>query len=246
MNDKVAVYTCIAGDYDELLEPSNNESGADYFCFSDRQFPHSGRWKLLPLPAAHGDSVLDSRFVKMHPHLLFPEHSCSVYVDGNVQIRGKVSVLGRSALQDGVLAMYVHPFRDCIFDEARECAALGHDWFWRIRDQMDRYAAAGFPAHYGLLEANVLIRRHHDSRLIHLMEAWWREFTGGVRRDQLSLAFLLWKYNFPVVNLGESDARFAQEYLVAMLKHRKQTSLLGKFRRKVNKLASKVVPWQVR
>lgn len=243
MNDRVAVYTCIAGDYDELLEPSSTESDVDYFCFSDRQFVHSGKWKLLPLPAAHGDSVLDSRFVKMHPHLLFPEHSCSVYVDGSVCIRGMISRLVRSALRDGVLAMYAHPFRDCIYDEAKECAALGYDWYWHIRDQMNRFAAAGFPHQYGLFEAGILIRKHHDPHLVSLMEMWWREFQGGVRRDQLSLSFLLWKHNFPVVNLGESDARFTQEFFALTRMHKRSTTLLGKFRRKVNKLASKVAPW---
>lgn len=243
MNDKVAVYTCIAGDYDELLEMSSSESDADYFCFSDRQFAHSGSWKLLPLPVAHGDSVLDSRFVKMHPHVLFPEYSCSIYVDGNVRVRGKVSALARSALREGVLAIYAHPFRDCIYDEAKECAALGYDWFWRIRDQMNQYAAAGFPLRYGLFEANILFRKHHDPALVRLMEMWWKEFRCGVPRDQLSLPFLLWKHNFPSVSLGENDARFAQQFFALTPTHKQSPSLLRRFRRHVNKLASRVLSW---
>jgi len=242
-SEKLAIYTCITGDYDELVAPACIEDGADYFCFTERPGSQASGWTLRPLPVRHGDPVLDNRYVKMHPHLLFPEHDGSLYLDGNIRIKAPVLDFADQALCRGDLALFTHPYRNCLYDEAKEVAMLGYDWYWRVFSQTRRYEAQGFPHHFGLFEANLVFRNHHQPRLVQVMEAWWREFQSGVRRDQISLSYVLWHCGLDAVNLGGSDLRFAQTMFYSDFKHKQVMTTGLAARGKFNRLMRRMRLW---
>ena len=58
---------------------------------------------------------------------------------------------------------------------------------------MKRYREEGFPENYGLLQSNIMLRRHNDEACIKLMEKWFDELKNGSHRDQLSFNYALWK-----------------------------------------------------
>jgi hypothetical protein len=178
--------------------------------------------------------------VKIHPHLLFPNHTYSVYVDGNIGVKSSLTQLVMDTMRQGVIAMYQHFSRKCLYDEARELAMLGHDWVWRIDRQVTSYKERGYPEQMGLFEASVIIRNHHDPRLIQLMEAWWQELVHGVRRDQISLGFLSWRLGIPIVDLGDSDPRHSQRLFALKLKHKRRYPLMLMIRGTTNKLFSAI------
>jgi hypothetical protein len=62
-----------------------------------------------------------------------------------------------------------------------------------VKPQMDRYKEEGFPSEYGLLQSNILIRKHNEDDCIRLMEAWFNELKDNSHRDQLSFNYVLWK-----------------------------------------------------
>ena len=86
---KIAIYTCIIGAYDELQQPRVLEDGFDFICYvgrGEKTAERIGVWEIREIPESLGDPGLDSRWPKMHPHLLLPEYECSVWVDGNVAL----------------------------------------------------------------------------------------------------------------------------------------------------------------
>lgn len=237
MSRRLVIYTCIAGDYDTLLMPQRPEAGVDYYCYTDVKIADAGVWQLRPLPECVEDSLLASRYVKMHPHRLLAEHDLSVYVDANIHLLGDILPFAERAVDRGCLAMYRHPLRCSILEEAEECALLGYDFLPRIRSQIQRYVDEGLPPVHVLFEANILVRRHHDSRLVGAMELWWREFSRCVRRDQLSLPYALWKQDIEVVDLGLSDARFDQAHFVLTGRHKHSSVPAGRWLlRKLNRI----------
>lgn len=243
MTDRInslVVYTCITGDYDSLCLPDVVETGVDYVCYTDSDFEEHGVWQMRPLPRKTGSRASDNRFVKMHPHLLFPSHHCSIYLDGDVKIVGGLTELADTSLAKGGLAMYQHPLRDCLYKEGKACAALGHDWWWVIYAQLLSYWKEGFPSCYGLFEGTVLIRKHHDELVRKIMEAWWLSYFSGVRRDQMSLMYLLWKRKCMVVNLGEADYRFGMKYF-SLGAHKRSTTLSRRVRSQINRLIDSIL-----
>jgi hypothetical protein len=183
----------------------------------------------------------------MHPHLLFPDHEFSVYVDGNLQPVKGIVALSHEALRVGNIALYEHPHRDCLYAEARNCAANGFGWAWRIEAQVREYERVGYPRKHGLYEANVLVRRHHAEEVRSLMEAWWAAYSSGVRRDQLSLSYLAWRAGVKIVNLGPSDPRGPQKHFVRRKYHRISTGVMTRARGWLNRrlfLAAWMRDWE--
>lgn len=231
---RIVIYTCITRGYDTLLEPLIVEPGIDYVCVSDRPVQAGSVWQHLPLPFNTARGAINNRYVKMHPHILFPDHDISVYVDGNIQIISAVTSYILAAMEHQSLALYQHPYRNCIYAEARECSLIGHDWQWRIATQMARYRQDGFPFNWGLFEGNVIIRDLHDPPTSRLMECWWNEYCKFVKRDQLSLTYLAWKMSVPIHNLGPSDPRGAHK-IFSLKNIHADNSLLVRLRRTINR-----------
>jgi len=230
----IVIYTCITGGYDELLEPMVVEPRVDYICVSDGAPRQGSVWRHLPLPLNMGDAAANSRYVKMHPHILFPQYDISIYVDGNIQLLAPITDLASEAMEHASIALYQHSFRNCVYEEARECSAIGHDWHWRIIAQMSRYRRDGFPTSWGLFEGNVIIRSNGNPDMANLMEMWWNEYLSGVRRDQLSLTYLAWKSSTKIYNLGPSDPRDMRAYF-SLHKIHSGHLLLTKFRGILNR-----------
>jgi|ERR1019366_7825688 hypothetical protein len=224
LNKNIVVYTCITGDYDNLLPPKQVEPQIRYVCFINQPTLSVPGWEIRSIPREWGDSAQANRFAKMHPHLLFPEYELSIYIDGSIEIIGGLHVLAQSALKITDIAMYQHPFRDCVYEEAQVCANFGFDWYWRIESQMNGYRLNLFPKNAGLFECCVIIRRHSSFAIKTLMDAWWSAYQNGIKRDQLSLPYLAWKQNVAIQNLGNSDPRFSRVYF-SLHSHRRPVPL---------------------
>jgi hypothetical protein len=91
------------------------------------------------------------------------------------------------------MAVPKHFARDCVYDEAKECVILGKTKYDETQKQMDKYKNEGFPKNFGLGENNILFRKHNSENIIKLMNDWWEELNTQTKRDQLSLAYVLWK-----------------------------------------------------
>lgn len=229
------VYTCVTGRYDELIRPLQVEPGVRYVLLTDQAGATGTQWQSREFKPAGMAGAEANRFAKMHPHLLFPDCSTSIYLDGNIAILGGLGALASAALADHDIALYRHPFRDCAYEEALECAAVGHGWYWRIRRQMDGYRSAGFPVHAGLFECNVIVRRHTSASVRALMGAWWQAYRRGLKRDQVSLPYLSWKMGIPIKDLGESDQRIHMQHFAISIGHSNPLPRLTEFRGWVNR-----------
>jgi hypothetical protein len=235
-NKNLVVYTCITGGYDSLMPPRKIEPEVDYVCFTDQTSIISAPgWEIRPIPPELGGYALANRFAKMHPHILFPEYKLSIYVDGNIEIVGSLHALAELTLANNNIALYEHPFRNCIYLEADVCTAIGYDWYWRIRNQMSVYKRNGFPACFGLYECSVIMRRHSDNGVIELMEDWWNAYQNGIKRDQVSLPYLAWRQGVRIQNMGKSDPRFGGENFSLSHGHRQSPRLRNRVRGFINR-----------
>jgi len=190
------------------------------------------------MPPSNGLSNKDfNRFYKINPHLLFPEHQHSLYIDGNILLCGEVYTWSQDNLSQTGFAVYNHPERDNIYDEGRICSFIGTDYFWVINRQLNLYSREGFSSKK-LFEANILLRTHNDQNVMNLMHAWWSEYNSkyNAKRDQLALPYVIWKSDYNVKNMGLSDARFKHEYF-KYLKHtsNRHSTLSTKLKKIINR-----------
>jgi hypothetical protein len=209
--ERCVVYTAITGMVDRLMRPTCVDGkNLTYVCYSDSPLLQllggPSNWEVRRMETSRLDDVRRAKEYKLLPHRYFPDYDVSIWIDGNIDVVGDLQPLVRTSELERFLA-FRHPERDCAYAEAEECIRLGKDAEAIIRRQMDRYRVEGLPARSGLIEANVLIRRHNDPQVIELMEAWWREILAGSRRDQLSFPYVAWKSGFVYRTLGDQSAR---------------------------------------
>lgn len=219
-------YSVVAGGYDVPLPPRFRDSRIRRVIFTDRPSPLLIGWERRPLPpqTAGMDPKTANRWCKMHPHLLFPDAAFSVYVDGNIRpIASPAPLIEEVAEAGAAIGLCRHPLRTDIFAEAEACDRLGKfdaQDRARIDLQLRRYAEEGLPADHGLTGNAVLVRDHRAPGLAEAMTLWWEEFLAGVRRDQISLPWVLHRTGLPALRWDWSY-REANPFFTIPSRHRR-------------------------
>lgn len=207
------IYTCITGDYDSLILNTYLDPNYKYVCFTDNisylKKGIVGPWHIEPLHFQQSDNTRNNRYHKLHPHLLFPQYEESLFIDANIQLRGKLLFETADKLHNDTnvfLAIPPHRRRKCIYDELELCISLGKDDEDTLLKHRAFLEQEKYPRQMGLTENNVIYRKHMDPRCIKIMEDWWYMVENYSRRDQLSLFYVLWKngkhmtylFDFPI------------------------------------------------
>jgi len=195
---KKVIYTSLVGNYDTLTEPKYILKGWDYICFSNDviESPNS-IWKIKPIPYENKDNLRLSRYVKLNPHKVLDTYEISLWMDANlIMIDNSVELRLNELIEaNALISIPCHPYRDCIYQEAEVCVKEGKDFSATFNKQIKYLKKQNFPENFGLYENNIIFRRHTDEKMKKMNEAWWDLYIQFSKRDQLSLAFLLWKHN---------------------------------------------------
>ena len=199
-------YTVNFGGYDWLEE-------TDYpgVCISGFADVWPAKWKPLWYQQGGANRRTDkanSRYCKLFPHVWFDlVGEVTLYHDANVRLKVPPETF-IDFLGDSDIAAFIHPQRDCIYDEALICAECGAADPEKIAVQAFTYRQDGYPEHNGLHASSVLVRR--DTPQIRALSAlWWEQLQKHTYRDQLSHDYCLWKLGIKCAtipgNLGRND-----------------------------------------
>ncbi len=220
----IYVLTSVLGGFDNLRPPlCKPEPGVRYICFTDCPvLPSVEPWEFRPVHqvmkrdgSACECKIMDgprtSRLPKILPHLVLPaDCDYSIWHDGNFQMKASPSETVAKLLRIADWAAHKHPGRDCIYDEA-EVLLGGDDRKGQkigtpalVERAVTQYRALGHPDHYSLW-ANGFIVRRHNAVTAALNEEWWRMFSEGCERDQLSFPVAQRLLNVPVETIRHTD-----------------------------------------
>lgn len=205
-NKKVAVYSCITGGYDVLKDPLLVDNLLDYFLISDARNGNGSTWNYLDIPsdAKKYSGGMINRFCKLNPQKLFNDYDYSIYIDGNVEIVSDIRSLCAIAKDSKIgIAMHLHDRRDCIYNECIVCKLYKRGNSEAIDRQISKYRTEGFPEHFGMVEATIIIVDLNNDIAKKIMSDWWNELVAsGSGRDQLSFPYVLWKNGYKIEDVG--------------------------------------------
>ncbi|MFZ4523798.1 MAG: glycosyltransferase domain-containing protein, partial [Bacteroidales bacterium] len=118
------------------------------------------------------------------------QYDIMIFIDGSIEITSADFVkFCIDSLGDNSMALYQHPQRDCIFDEAVASMPLIKYQSQNISGQISFYNSL-YPKHGGLYACGVMVRKIQSPAIRDLMGKWWWEIIKWTYQDQLS---------FPVV-----------------------------------------------
>jgi len=205
------VYTAIFGGHDTLKQPVPQDEPCDFICFTDIRMPSRvGAWRVIYI--RHDSKLhprMQAKWFKLLSHRIFPRGrlalryapfslrrraDLSIWVDASLQIKGSGFVRDmRARLGGHDWAMFVHPDRDCIYDEARVSATLVKYRGLPILPQVEAYRSV-VPPHSGLYACGIIVRHEPaPKRTKRANELWWKENLKWTYQDQLSLPYVLRK-----------------------------------------------------
>ncbi|WP_096964218.1 glycosyltransferase domain-containing protein [Escherichia coli] len=208
----LVIYTAVTGHYDELGNVYE-EPSVDYICFTDYNFTGTvpKPWKQIKLPPSNFSDKDLARYCKLNPHVLLPQYQHSLWIDGNIRIKGKIRNFIIDILSKHRIAAYEHWWRDKTEQEFHECARSGFDPAWKLYKQIERYKHEGYTSS-DFFENNILMRNHMESDIIKMHEIWWGEYISGGKRDQFSFTYAAYKSGVNIYSLGVHDARVIKQY----------------------------------
>lgn len=195
VSSRVCIYTSLFGDYDDLPEiQCEPPADIEFVAFTDRMHVTADkRWKQIVCKADGITENMSAKKYKLKPHVYLKEYDYSLFVDANTVFTGDLSVLVVMLHSRGPFVMWRHPLRTDLFIEACAIISSGRANADVILKQMATYAQAGIKHHTGLCEGSFIWRCHTDEKIMTFMDEWWSQIEMFSHRDQLSLAYLMWR-----------------------------------------------------
>ncbi len=191
------LYSANIGEKDVMTQPEKKHDGIEYVYFVDDKTKYSSTiWDVREIENRFDDSNMNAKWYKLHPHLLLSGED-TVWIDGNYK-----PVNDPSSLFITDLMLYRHSDRDCLYAEADFCLEEGIGDADMIRKQVAYYREKGMPEHFGLFMGGLLLR---SSAVASFNEKWWKEILQFSSRDQLSLAYTLWRDNISFSSFANAD-----------------------------------------
>lgn len=192
--NKICAYTCITGEYDILEDISFIDDNIDYFCFTNNKNIKSDFWKVIYIDNDGLNNVTLARKIKILGHKKLEKYDITIWLDGAINVLKPLSQFLNEQCDFDKYDMigFKHQFRDCIYDEMNECIRLFKETTPKI-DILKKYLSSEkYPAHNGLIESTVLVRKNND-KVKKLMDLWFKMIVEFSHRDQLSFNYCLWK-----------------------------------------------------
>jgi hypothetical protein len=181
----ITVYTSITGGKDRLIE-DHVRGHAKFVAFTD-ELKISNLYEIRQAYDKFKDPRRNSRIQKILSHQ-YIDTEYSIYLDGNIKLLKTPEELIGKYLKDHDLAIFAHPNRNCIYDEAMQCAKLNLDNVETIIEQAKMYEDSGYAKQKGLCECGIILRRN-TPKVATFENAWWSEYTRHSRRDQISFMY---------------------------------------------------------
>lgn len=192
----IALITAIYDSYDEL-KPVLPQAGVDveWVCVADEALdPDLGAargWWIVnePRPGVHPNRA--AKHPKYEPWK-YTSAPVSIWVDASFRVvSDRFAVEATAALTDAEpIAQFAHPWRDCIYTEAKESARLPKYAGEPVLEQADHYSELGHPENWGLWATGVIARRHTEA-VRELGARWLAETYEWSFQDQISQPYAL-------------------------------------------------------
>lgn len=191
--NKICVYTCITGNYDNLIELEQKEESIYYICFTNNKNLKSNTWDVRYINEDL-DNLTLARKVKILGYQYLPDYDISVWIDGAINIEQPITKFLNECCDFNEYDMiaFNHKYRDCIFDEINECVRMNKETVDNANKLALFLEANNYPKHNGLIESTVIVRKNNSS-VNNLMDDWFNMLSTYSRRDQLSFNYCLWK-----------------------------------------------------
>lgn len=214
---KIAVVTASIG-ANNLIEPPLNFDGVDFYAFvDDEKIDTNSIWKRTKFLDFSSDPIYKNRrnakIYKILPHLFVPGYDYYIWIDSTHYVAVDPHQIIDEFLSNSDIALFEHPERNCVYKEAQLIKDVDFDHHDLVDAQIEFYESIKYPKNNGLYELPCRIQRN-TLKIQESMLSWWEMICMYSSRDQLSLPYILQKYNIvPSIIPGFANQISGNKYL---------------------------------
>jgi len=176
---KTIIYSSIYGDYDK---PKKQPLDVKPVLFTDTA--KSQDWEVRKVVREEQHPRMRAKYFKCNSHIL--DCDVSIWIDGSATI--KIPAFEQwclNQLGSADIALFKHPERDCIYDEANFCHNMPKYRDLPVLLQVMEYMRMKYPRKNGLWACGLLIRRN-NKKVKEFNRLWWKHNKKYTYQDQLS------------------------------------------------------------
>lgn len=233
---RLVIYTCIVDDYDWLGPIDKVWPDTRFICFTNTNNT-ARNWEIRMIDQGllgYSASMINRKY-KMFPQSYLPDHDVSIYIDGNIRLIGNPWELVSQFLDSGALIgtpSHLNGLKSITAEalQIKEMGKIPLSDFELLDTTVERYFKEGLPRETVVHECSVIFRRNDpcsNDKLLNCMNIWWKEFDSGVKRDQISFPYAVWKTNVGAMRFPFSVA--TQNGFFALTRHRQGDGWLDGF-----------------
>ena len=190
--NKVVVYSCLIGKYDNITT-FQRQKGYDYILFTDQKI-YRTNWSIFPIPREvaklNVSDIKKARYIKINPHKFFKNYILSIYIDANYIIKGDLDDFLINTLNplDNIYIPHLQ-FGDGIKKEIQKAKEKKLDNASLLDEVEKRYKELNILDKKGIVNAGLIIRKHHEPDCIKLMDKWWEEVEKYSHVDSIAFNY---------------------------------------------------------
>ncbi len=207
-NKELVLFTVIFGNYDSLKDIEYFENNVEYICFTDQNIKHD-KWKIIYVNTNGLDKVLLARIFKFNPNILFRQYKKSIFIDGSIKLKKKISDFEKDLVSRNDIVFFEHPRWNCIYKEIKACNILKKEDKYKLEKIKNFYNKIKYPKNNGLIATGVIFRNHNNNKIEEAMDKITSLLIEFTIRDQLIVNYVLWlnkiKYNQIKLNIFNND-----------------------------------------
>ena len=200
MKEKICVYTCITGGYDDLNEIENVEKGIDYYCFTNNKKIKSSTWNVVYVEDAELSNVQLARKIKILGHpLINNNYDILLWMDGAVVFKKNIKdFINKYLKKEDSFVAFKHGERNNVKEECNACVIARKEKQENVKKILKFFNEEKYMDTNGLIESTVYIKRPNDKVVMETMKLWFYMIKNYSHRDQLSFNYCIFKTGLKV------------------------------------------------
>lgn len=187
---RIAIYTANCGGHDIMLPQVEQNIDVDWIYFTDTDVEHDGPWEVRTLPPWPGrEPSMVAKVPRMKPREFLPDYDAAIWIDANMSVHSPNFASEALACLRNGMAVWKHPHRRCIYEEARASVRLAPAKYAHlpVLEQVEAYRQEGHPTRGGLFACGTIAWDLHHDKAMELGSSWLDECDLWTTQDQLSL-----------------------------------------------------------
>lgn len=187
----VHIVTGIFGGFDAPKRPVFQTLNCRWTLVTDNPDIDVPGWNVHLVDGDHRHPRLAAKAPKLQPWRYTDGDGPWIWIDGAFEVMSATFAAEAIAATNGnLIGQWRHPWRDCIYEEARVVHGLRGGKYdgYPALEQADHYRQLGHPVNWGLWATGLIV---YTEPLDDLAERWWDEMNRWGYQDQISQPVVL-------------------------------------------------------